>query len=77
MIPSPPPMAMEIPQEVESIPWPWPCMKCDEMMMSPDSTVTSAAYRNHQSARGTSFCTTPLFVPASVSFINGAWTMLK
>src|SRR3989475_12464619 len=29
MIPSPPPIAIEIPQEVEKIPWPWPCMKCD------------------------------------------------
>src|SRR5713226_9003465 len=69
MIPSPPPMAIETPQDVEKTPWPWPCMKCDEMMISPDSTVTSAEYRNHQSARGSNFCTTPLLVPGSDSFI--------
>src|SRR5712692_4244488 len=62
MIPSPPPIAIEIPHEVEKIPWPWPCVKCDHTMISPDRTVTSAPYLNHQSARGSNFYTTPLLV---------------
>src|SRR3989454_3678579 len=62
--------AIEIPQEVEKIPWPWPCVKCDHTMISPDRTVTNAAYLNHQSARGNNFCTTPLLVPGSVSFMK-------
>src|SRR5881628_2374379 len=52
MIPSPPPIAIEIPHEVERIPWPWPCVKCDHTMISPDRTVTKAPYLNHQRALG-------------------------
>src|SRR5260370_42183466 len=48
----------------------------NQRIRKPERKVSSAPHRNHQSARGTSFCVATLLVDASASAKNGPCTKL-
>ncbi len=53
----------------------WPA--CTSSMAQPATNVPIAAWRNHQSARGTSLDVATFFTPASTSAKKGPCTKLK
>src|SRR5712692_3422616 len=69
-----PPSRMAQPYEPAKKP-PWPNLW--STMSQPARNVTIALQRNHQSARGSSFCWAPERTAGSVSAKNGTWTKLK